>query len=130
MYKRLALSSSGFTIESIHFGTWQHDIGISELVFSLSFTICTFIPVQNNLAKSDTINILRDHFIRHCRKMSAPNEHVNLVTRSVMSASQDETVAESWRMRDGSKSNKKGCSLTEGQQTDGKEATEAYVIAH
>lgn len=62
--------------------------------------------------------------------MSAPNEHVNLVTRSVMPASQDETVAESWRMRDESKSNKKGCSLTEGQQTDGKEATEAYVIAH
>ncbi|KID78698.1 hypothetical protein MBR_00010, partial [Metarhizium brunneum ARSEF 3297] len=59
--------------------------------------------------------------------MSAPNEHVNLVTRSVMPASQDETVAESWRMRDGSKSNKKGCSLTEGQQTDGKEATEASL---
>ncbi|KAF5133791.1 hypothetical protein E5D57_004418 [Metarhizium anisopliae] len=59
--------------------------------------------------------------------MSAPNEHVNLVTRSVMPVSQDETVTESWRMRDESKSNRKGCSLKEGQQTDGKEATEAIL---
>ncbi|KID82004.1 hypothetical protein MGU_10658 [Metarhizium guizhouense ARSEF 977] len=59
--------------------------------------------------------------------MSAPNEHVSLVTRSVMPVSQDETVAEGWRMRDESKSNKKGCSLKEGQQTDGTEATETIL---
>lgn len=62
--------------------------------------------------------------------MFTPNKHVNLVTRSIMPASQDKTVAESWRIRDGSKSNKKGYSLIESQQINSKEATKAYIIAY
>ncbi|KID81629.1 hypothetical protein MGU_11034 [Metarhizium guizhouense ARSEF 977] len=57
--------------------------------------------------------------------MSEPNEYVNLVTCSAMPASQHESVAEGWWMRDKSKSNKKGCGPTEGLQTYDQETAEA-----